>query len=242
MIIQNIKSIFATLINYVYPIICPICKITIDRDFCLCACCWSQVYFISPNVYNSENTQNIAINKKSSFVCDTQLKQIRSVTLYCGMSCILVRLLKYHDRIDLAVMMAKWMFRVGKDLIAESDVIIAIPLHYFRLMSRQYNQSAELARLIADYGSRPFLSGVLIRSRYTKQQVELSLSARKKNLYNAFTVPEGLEKYVSGLKVLLIDDVYTTGATARAAAIAIKKAGAKRVSILTFARSALNNR
>ncbi|AHA27742.1 ComF family protein [Candidatus Liberibacter americanus] len=206
MIIQNIKFIFERLINYIYPKICPVCKITIDRDFCLCACCWSEVYFISTNMYNSANTKDISINKNSLFAHDMQLEQISSVALYCGISCILVRLLKYHDRIDLSVMMAKWMFRVGRVLIEESDLIIAIPLHYFRLMSRKYNQSAELARLIAKYGNKPFISGALIRSHYTKQQVELSFSARKKNIYNAFTVTDDFTQYLSGSKVLLIDE------------------------------------
>ncbi|MBY7649290.1 MAG: ComF family protein [Candidatus Liberibacter europaeus] len=210
----------------------------VDRYFCLCADCWSKIYFIPPPVqYLASNEEIANINEDNLFGSDSNLTQIRSVAVYCGMSCVLVRLLKYHDRIDLAIMMSKWMFRIGNDLVTDSDVIIAIPLHRFRLMRRQYNQSAELARLIAYYGDKTFLSGILIRSRNTKPQVDLSLSARKKNLYNAFSVPEDFVKYISGLKVLLVDDVYTTGATTRAATIALKKAGAISVRILTFARS-----
>ncbi|QTP64373.1 ComF family protein [Candidatus Liberibacter africanus] len=206
----------------------------IDRRFCLCAHCWSKVYFISStdNILDDKNNTN---DKD-----DSLLNHICSVTVYCDMSRVLVRLLKYHDRTDLAIMMAKWMFRSGKDLVMDSDLIVAIPLHRFRLICRRYNQSAELARLIAEYAKKPFISGILVRHRFTKQQVDLSLSARKRNLHNAFNVPQYFYKYVDGSKVVLIDDVYTTGSTAKFADVALKKAGAEKVSILTFSKSLKN--
>lgn len=236
-----IKSIISKLFYYVYPSICPICSRMIDRRFCLCAFCWSKINFISSVTQNLENIDNI-INEKPLKLLrqDLRLIPIRSVVVYCDISCVLVRLLKYHDRTDLAIMMAQWMFRVGKELVMDSDLIVAIPLHRFRLIYRRYNQSAELARLISQYGKKPFVPGILVRSRFTRQQVELSLSARKRNLHNAFHVPQYAQKYIAGFKILLIDDVYTTGATAKYAAIALKKAGAKSISILTFSRSLKN--
>ncbi|WP_259345142.1 ComF family protein [Candidatus Liberibacter sp.] len=225
------------MIDFIYPNICPVCKIFVDSPFCLCAHCWSKVHFIPPSLEENMNDIDESILDGKEISTTSRLSQLRSVAVYCGISRVLIRLLKYHDKIDLALMMAQWMFRIGKDLVLDSDIIVAIPLHRFRLMSRKYNQSAEIARLIAIYGKKPFLSGILVRSRFTRQQVELSLSARKKNLQNAFIVPQDAQKHIKGLKILLIDDVYTTGATAHSAMNALKKAGAASVSILTFSRS-----
>ncbi|MBL0848520.1 MAG: ComF family protein [Candidatus Liberibacter ctenarytainae] len=211
----------------------------IDRHSCLCAHCWSKVYFIPPPVQKNINDIGLSADENNEDVIeeDCGLTHIRSVTAYCDISCVLVRLLKYHDRGDLAIMMAQWMFRIGKDFIIDSDVIIAVPLHRFRLIRRQYNQSAELARLIAHYGKKPFLPGVLVRNRNTKPQVDLSISSRKKNLCNAFCVQKKNEKYIRGLKILLVDDVYTTGSTAHSATMALKRAGAMNIRVITFARS-----
>ncbi|MEG8098728.1 hypothetical protein [Candidatus Liberibacter brunswickensis] len=113
--IRIIKSIIGKLFYYLYSVVCPICNRTIDSRFCLCSYCWSKVYFIT-------SYDNILENKKNNFCTDfldffqdnVFLDNIRSVTVYCDMSCVLVRLLKYHDRTDLAIMMAQWMFSFWK--------------------------------------------------------------------------------------------------------------------------------
>jgi ComF family protein len=149
-----------------------------------------------------------------------------------GVARKIVHRLKYSDRADLSPMMAAWMVRAG------SDVIVAVPLHRGRLFSRRYNQSAELARILARLSGKPFLPGVMRRIRATRQQVGLGLRARQDNVRGAFfAVPEQAHRF-NGLKVLLVDDVLTTGATVEAATRTLLRSGARQVNVLTFARVA----
>jgi ComF family protein len=108
-------------------------------------------------------------------------------------------------------------------------------LHRWRLWTRRFNQSAFLAQRISALSGTPWRHDVLVRARRTRAQVGLDQEARRKNVRNAFAVPPDLLAAVAGRSVLLVDDVRTTGATAEACALALRTAGAARVSLLTFA-------
>lgn len=163
--------------------------------------------------------------------------RLRSVALHEGVARHLVHGLKYRDQVDLAPMMAGWMVRAASAEVAEADAIVAVPLHRMRLFRRMFNQSAELARHISKQSGKPFLADVLVRRKRTRQQVGLTANQRSLNVRGAFGVPEGREDLVFGKRIILVDDVYTTGATVSAATIALKKAGAADVTVLTFARA-----
>ncbi|MEQ8481180.1 MAG: ComF family protein [Hoeflea sp.] len=165
-------------------------------------------------------------------------EKARAAVFYDGAARKLAHGLKYSDRADLAAMMAGWMIRAGREVLDTSDVIVSVPLHRSRLFSRRYNQSAELARAIARLTGRPFEAGGLRRVRATRQQVGLGLRARQDNVRGAFAVPADRTPRIAGRRVLLVDDVLTTGSTVEAAARALLRAGAERVSVLTFARVA----
>src|SRR5262249_45148943 len=156
--------------------------------------------------------------------------------LYDGVARALVHGLKYSDRADLAPMMAGWMVRASDGMFESCDAIIPVPLHRFRLWSRKFNQSAELARAIARAAGKTYLPSGLLRSKRTLRQVGLGATARQENVRGAFSVPEPARADVFGRNIVLVDDVYTTGATVTAATRALLKAGATRVSVLTFAR------
>jgi ComF family protein len=113
---------------------------------------------------------------------------------------------------------------------------VPVPLHNRRFLARRYNQSAELARAIANRAGLPFEPGALRRVKPTRQQVGLTANERKLNVRGAFRVPPEREIAVSGRTVLLVDDVYTTGATIIAATKALMRAGASEVNVLTFSR------
>ena len=148
----------------------------------------------------------------------------------------LVHRLKYRDDTGLARWMAPWMARAGKDEIARADIIVPVPLHRTRLLTRRFNQSAELSRALATWSGKPHEPDALVRKRATKRQVGLGHAERQRNVRGAFEVPMAMRPQVTGRRVLLVDDVFTTGATVAAATRALKRGGAAGVDVLTFAR------
>jgi ComF family protein len=160
----------------------------------------------------------------------------RAVAVYADVARNLVHGLKYRDRLELAAWMANWMQRAGAGLVAEADVVVPVPLHRGRLWQRRFNQSAQLARMIATGIGKPFAATALRRVRPTRQQVGLSSSERDRNVRGAFRVDPRHTAAIAGRRVLLVDDVYTTGATAKAATRTLLRAGAAAVDVLVFAR------
>jgi len=145
--------------------------------------------------------------------------------------------LKHADRLDLAPTFGRWLDRGGRELLAETDVILPVPLHPGRLWSRRYNQSAELARALGRLARRPVDLTALIRTRPTPSQGAMpSAQARRRNMRGAFKVSKRHKSAMAGRHILLVDDVLTTGATADACARALKRAGAAKVYVLALAR------
>jgi ComF family protein len=134
-------------------------------------------------------------------------------------------------------MMAGWMLRAGDGAVEAADVIVPVPLHRLRLIWRKFNQAAELSRALAALSGTPVLIDAVRRTKRTRRQIGLSPRARAENVRSAFAVtPEGREA-LFGRRVVLVDDVYTTGATVAAVTRALKRAGAADVTVLTFARA-----
>lgn len=144
--------------------------------------------------------------------------------------------LKHADRLDLAPMLARWLSRSARELIEEADAIVPVPLHPMRLLARRYNQAAEIARPLAAMTGTPYLPDALVRRRRTATQAGRSGSGRRRNVAGAFEVPARRARQVAGLRILLVDDVLTTGATAEGCARALKAAGAARVDLAVVAR------
>jgi ComF family protein len=130
------------------------------------------------------------------------------------------------------------MARIGRPLIEQADIVVPVPLHWRRLIARRYNQAAELARRIAREAGLPHAPDLLRRVRATAMQRGLSREARRANLAGAFAAPPRRAAALRGRRVLLIDDVYTSGATLSACAAALREAGAGRVDALCLARVA----
>ena len=148
----------------------------------------------------------------------------------------LVHALKYGDRLDLAPTMGRWMARAGRELLADADALIPVPLHWRRLWARRFNQSALLAKAVAQESGVKVADTVLKRVKATAQQVGLSQAERAQNVQGAFRVPTECKAEVAGRRLILIDDVLTSGATADACARALLRAGARNVDLLVFAR------
>jgi ComF family protein len=162
--------------------------------------------------------------------------RLRSAAIHTGLSRRLVGDLKYRDRTDLAPWMARWMLRAGGELLAQADLLAAVPLHRRRFFERRYNQSAELARSLSGLTGHVFEPDLVHRTRPTRQQVGLHARQRQANVRGAFHVDAKAKAKLKGKRVLLIDDVYTTGATVSAVSLVLLRNGAAAVDVLTFSR------
>jgi len=160
----------------------------------------------------------------------------RSAVIYDDASRDLILQFKHADRTDLAGLLARWINRAADDLLADADVIAPVPLHPGRLLTRRYNQAAEIARPLARWRKTAYLPQALQRRKASESQAGKSASGRRRNVAGAFVVPERSKARIEGRRILLIDDVLTTGATAEACAKALLKAGAAAVDLATIAR------
>ena len=144
---------------------------------------------------------------------------------------------KHGDRLEHAPAFARWLEQSAGPLLADAHLVVSVPLHRSRLWRRRYNQAAVLAAGLAGLAGRPHDPLALVRRRATPSQGEMpSASARRKNMRGAFLVPLHKIPAVKGRNILLVDDVFTTGATLDACAAALKAAGATRVDAVTLAR------
>ncbi len=160
----------------------------------------------------------------------------RAACVYDEHSRDLILKLKHADRTDLSGLMARWLSRAAAPLLEEADAIAPVPMHPGRLLRRRYNQAAEIARPLARNSGVAYLPDALIRQRDTVSQGGKSASGRRRNVAAAFVVPESRRHRVIGRRILLVDDVLTTGATAEGCARALMAAGAAEVTLAVVAR------
>ena len=226
-------------LDLLFPPLCIGCRAPV-ADAGFCAACWSKLSFLDgpacaccglpfPVALEGENLCAACLARPPAF------DRARAIMAYDEHSRGAILALKHADRLELVPGFARWLARTGQNLIADSDVIVPVPLHRARLWQRRYNQSAEIARKLARGWKREFDPFALVRSRATPSQGAMaSAKARRRNVLSAFKVPD--PGRVRGKRVLLLDDVLTTGATAEACARALKRAGAARVHVLALAR------
>lgn len=228
-------------LGLVYPPTCIGCGSATAEPHALCPACWSGLRLIERPFCERLGTPfalDLGVGPLLSPRAIAEppvFQRARAVALYDGTARDLVHRLKYGDRLDLGRAMARMMTSAGAELIAEADLLVPVPLHAFRLWRRRFNQAALLARSVARISGIPCDTHSLDRVKRTRPQVGLTRAQRAENLQGAFRVPAGAKPRLAGRRVLLIDDVTTTGATGNAASRALLRGGAKRVDLLTFA-------
>jgi ComF family protein len=228
-------------LGLLYPPSCIACQAATGEPHALCAACWSQIRFIERPFCERLGTP-FAVDLGQPLLSPAAIAnppvfgRARAVAEYDGTASLLVHRLKYNDRLELARAMGGMMTRAGAELLDEADVIVPVPLHRWRLWRRRFNQAMALARTVSEESGvtcDPFL---LARVKRTRRQVGLTKAQRQENLQGAFRVPPEAKARLKRKRVLLIDDVLTTGSTANAASRALLRAGAASVDILAFAR------
>jgi len=233
-------------IGVVYPPTCIACGGATGDAHGLCARCWSAMRFIERPFCDRLGTPfgldlGEGLLSPAAIADPPVFRRARAVARYDEIPRSLVQRLKYGDRLELARAMAAMMTRAGAQLIADADVIVPVPLHRWRLWWRRFNQAMALARGVSAASGVPCQPFWLARVKPTRSQVGLTKAQRGDNLQGAFRVPPQARAELSGRRVLLIDDVMTTGATANAAARALLRGGAGAVDVLTFARVVMDD-
>ena len=160
----------------------------------------------------------------------------RSAVLYDDASRPLILSFKHGDRMHLHMTFGPWLKRAGAEFLQDCDMVVPVPLHWRRMVARRYNQSALLAESIARGTGIEYRPSLLKRIRHTPVQGHLSAKDRYRNVKSAFVVAEKSKAEVRGKKIVLVDDVYTTGATIEECAKTLYEAGAARIDVLTVAR------
>ena len=234
-----LRRLIENIVDLILPRRCLKCGKILDRAGYLCDKCVDEINFVTPpycqrcgNPLHDENSQfcaGCAGGKKRFY------RLARSAMAYDDASKNLIIAFKFFDRTENANLLAAMMKVAGKDIFAAGvDMIVPVPLHYTRLIKRRYNQSSLLAEKLSRMTDIPVENFALRRHRNTRPQVEFSGRNRVINVKNAFSVKR--PELVRDKRIVLIDDVMTTGSTLKESALALKRAGAKSVDVLTAAR------
>ena len=235
---------FYGLYNAVVPDICCLCDDNGLPGLDLCAACYN---FLPHN--NDCCYQCAAPLPGMTTIFDARAKCGRCLAGYSDIDQAIVPFL-YRPPVDYMIKKLKFsqqtkFSRTSGELIADAiirlegeerpDVILPVPVHHDRLVQRGYNQAEMIARTTARRLETPVLNNVLTRTVQRLAQSSLSAREREKNIKRAFAVTN--KEKIQGLQVAIVDDVYTTGATARAIATHLKRAGVTQVSLWAFART-----
>lgn len=236
----RLRRRLAPLLDMVVPPLCLACHTPMAAHDTLCPDCWRRIDFIRPPLCDRlglplpYDAGPGAISARA--VAEPPVyARARAVARFDGVMRDLVHDLKFHDRSDGLDLFGRWMTEAGGEVIATADVLVPIPLHRLRLLKRRFNQSALLANEVSRRAGLAVAPLALVRTRRTRAQPGLTREQRRDNVRGAFAVPARRAGEVQGRRVLLIDDVVTTGATVSAAARALLDAGASSVDVLSLA-------
>ncbi len=230
----------AALADLIMPPLCLACHKPLASHDALCLRCWGKIDFIRsplcdrlglPMPYDTGGTMISA----AAAADPPDYDRARAVAHFEGVMRELVHDLKFRDRHDARRLLGRWLAEAGAELLADADVILPVPLPRGRLLRRRFNQSAILGQEVARLARIAFAPLSLVRTRKTPPQVGLTRAQRRQNVAGAFAVPPEKLARIAGAKVVLIDDVITTGATVGACARTLKRAGASRVDAVVLA-------
>jgi ComF family protein len=224
---------------------CLCCGAMVDRQGNLCAPCWSSMQFLEPPCCRAcgfpfpHYEFGVGGEELLCPACTRRgpdFDRARAVLAYDDHSRALLLRLKHGDRLDGVPAFGQWLARTGTPFWADADMLLPVPLHRWRLIARRYNQAALLVDALARHCGVPCEPNILQRRRPTPSQGGRSRAGRFRNVRGAFSIAEKDKARLRGSHVVLIDDVYTTGATVSACARVLRRNGVAHVDVLTLAR------
>jgi len=236
----QLRRLGRAVVDGVLPPRCLACGTIVDEPDALCSSCWAGMTFFAPpwcavcglpfpHPMGEEAVCADCARQKPSW------DRARAVMRYDKHSRHLVLALKHGDRTHVARALGRWMGRAGAELLQGADMIVPVPLHWTRLFTRRYNQAGLLAHAVRAAGGPPVMADWLVRRRRTPSQGRLGPVARVRNVRGAFAVRRGCD--VKGKRIVLVDDVLTTGATVEECARVLRRGGAAFIGVLTLSRA-----
>jgi len=239
-VLKQLRQLGRGLVDVVLPPRCIACGNIVEEPDTLCGSCWGGITFFAPPWCGGCGLPFPHPMGENAVCADCARAgrawdRARAVLRYDKNSRALVLGLKHADRTDIASAFGRWMLRAGSEVLADAELLAPVPLHWSRLFQRRYNQAALLANAIHLAGGPPAAVDCLVRHRRTPSQGHLGPLARERNVRSAFAVRRAAE--VTGRRLVIIDDVMTTGATVDECARVLKRAGAASVGVLTLARA-----
>ncbi len=228
-------------VDLILPPRCPVNGDVVDAPGMISADLWAELEFISyPLCCNCGIPFDVGGDEEVSCLkCLTGNNYFdsgRSALRYNDASRSLILDFKHGDKMHVAKVFIPWLIKAGRGMFDDADILIPVPLHPFRLLVRRYNQAAILAYGVSKVCDVPYNPFILKRIRPTESQGRLGSDARMRNVSRAFDVAYKYKNKLVGRHVVLIDDVYTSGATLNECARVLKKYGVESVKVLTIAR------
>jgi ComF family protein len=227
-------------LDVMLPPLCLGCRTRIMVHDALCPACWRRIDFVRPPLcdrlglpmpYDTGGPMLSA----AAIADPPDFDRARAVASFDGLMRELIHAFKFHDTHNARRLFGRWLAEAGHEILAEADILVPVPLSRWRLLTRRFNQAQILAAETGRRARKPVRPFALVRSRSTPHQVGLTRAQRLRNVASVFQVPQSEIPEVSGKAIVLIDDVITTGATASAAATALKRSGARSVDVLALA-------
>ena len=239
---RAVKAVTTGVLNAILPPLCLLCDRPLAESGLLCAKCWEGIDFVAPPHcgvcgYPFEFDLGAETLCGACAQASPGFDKARAVMRYGDTARRLLLGFKHADRIEAAATLGQWMARVGAELRDEVDLIAPVPLHWRRLLARRYNQSALLAWAVdGAWGGGRCVPDLLVRVRATPPQGHLSPAQRRQNVAGAIKPNPARAAFLRDRRVLLVDDVMTTGATVEACSAALRRAGAAAVHVVVLAR------